>query len=410
MPENPRESAVAHDAPHSRAVQPVRALAAARYRWAILAAGTGGQAAYLALLVAPAVLAPALRDDLGLTLTQVGVVIAAPWIGPIATLLPWGLLADRVGERRVLAAGLGLCGSLAAPIAFTSDFVALVILLGLAGGAGASVNSASGRAVMSWFGAEERGLALGIRQTSTPLGTAIAALALPGIEHAGGLEAAFLFLAGLTLAGAVVGGIVVRDVPGESGAAEAPRVLRDGRLWLIGMSGGLYLVAQLAVTGFLVLYFHDERGFSTQEAALVLAAIQIFAVALRIGLGRWSDLVRDRIGPLRLVGLAGFATLAATAAVLGAPVALVVAGFVVAGTVTMSWNGLSFTAAAELAGRERSGAAIGFQQTVLSATAAVAPPAFAAAVDATSWRLAFAAAALFPLAGSLLLVRVRTAP
>jgi hypothetical protein len=176
------------------------------------------------------------------------------------------------------------------------------------------------------------------------------------------------------------------------------------------MSGGLYLVAQLAVTGFLVLYFHDERGFSTQEAALVLAAIQIFAVALRIGLGRWSDLVRDRIGPLRLVGLAGFATLAATAAVLGAPVALVVAGFVVAGTVTMSWNGLSFTAAAELAGRERSGAAIGFQQTVLSATAAVAPPAFAAAVDATSWRLAFAAAALFPLAGSLLLVRVRTAP
>ncbi len=360
--------------------------------------------------MAPAVLAPALRDDLGLTLMQVGVVIAAPWIGPIATLLPWGLLADRVGERRVLAAGLGLCGSLAAPIAFTSDFVALVILLALAGGAGASVNSASGRAVMSWFGAEERGLALGIRQTSTPLGTAIAALALPGIEHAGGVEAAFLFLAGLTLAGAVVGGIVVRDVPGESGAAEAPRVLRDGRLWLIGMSGGLYLVAQLAVTGFLVLYFHDERGFSTQEAALVLAAIQILAVALRIGLGRWSDLVRDRIGPLRLVGFVAFATLAATAALLGAPVALVVVGFVVAGTVTMSWNGLSFTAAAELAGRERSGAAIGFQQTVLSATAAVAPPAFAAAVDATSWRLAFAAAALFPLAGSLLLVRVRTAP
>jgi sugar phosphate permease len=354
------------------------------------------------------VLAPALRDDLGLTLTQVGVVIAAPWIGPIGTLLPWGLLADRLGERRVLAAGLGLSGSLAVPIAFITDFAALVVLLGLAGGAGASVNSASGRAVMSWFGPEERGFALGIRQTSTPLGTAIAALALPAIERAGGLEAAFLFLAGITLAGSMAGAVVVRDVPGESGAAEAPKVLRDGRLWAIGASGGLYLVAQLAVTGFLVLYFHDEHGFSTQQAALVLAAVQVFAVALRIGLGRWSDVLRDRIGPLRLVGVAAFGTLGMTAAVLGAPVALVVGAFVVSGTVTMSWNGLSFTAAAELAGRDRSGAAIGFQQTILSFTAAVVPPLFAALVSATTWRTAFAVAAVAPLVGVGALVGVRT--
>ncbi len=353
-------------------------------------------------------LAPALRDDLGLTLTQVGVVIAAPWIGPIATLLPWGLLADRLGERRVLAVGLGLSGGLAVPIAFTSDFPTLVVLLGLAGGAGASVNSASGRAVMSWFGAEERGFALGIRQASTPLGTAIAALALPAIERAGGLEAAFLFLAGITLAGAVAGALVVRDVPGESGASEAPQILRDGRLWAIGASGGLYLVAQLAVTGFLVLYFHDERGFSTQQAALVLAVIQVFAVVLRIGLGRWSDVLRDRIAPLRLVGLAAFGTLGLTAAVLGAPVALVVGAFIVAGTVTMSWNGLSFTAAAELAGRDRSGAAIGFQQTILSFTAAVVPPLFAALVSATTWRTAFAVAAVAPLVGVGVLVAVRT--
>ena len=92
----------------------------------MLAAGTAGQAAYLALLTAPAVLAPALRHDLGLSLTQVGVAIAAPWVGPIATLLPWGLLADRIGERRVLAAGLGACAAFALPIAFTSSFAALV--------------------------------------------------------------------------------------------------------------------------------------------------------------------------------------------------------------------------------------------------------------------------------------------
>jgi sugar phosphate permease len=256
---------------------------------------------------------------------------------------------------------------------------------------------------MSWFGAEERGLALGIRQTSTPLGIAIAALALPAIERAGGLEAAFSFGAGLVLVMAVVGGIVVRDVPGQSEVSEAPKVLRDARLWVIGVAGGLYLVAQIAVTGFLVLFFHDERGFSTQEAALVLAVIQVFAVALRIGLGRLSDVRQNRIGLLRLVGLAGFASLALTAVVLDASDAVVVAAFVLSGMLTMSWNGLSFTAAAELAGRGRSGAAIGFQQTILSFVGAAAPPAFAAVVDASSWRFAFALGAVFPLAGALLL-------
>jgi sugar phosphate permease len=395
-------------------VRSVRAAAArpqpiGGYRWAVLAAGTGGQAAYIALLTAPAVLAPALRHDLDLSLPQVGLVIAAPWVGPIGTLLPWGLLADRVGERRVLAAGLGLCAALTVPIAFTSSFAAVVILLGAAGGAGASVNSASGRAVMSWFGPAERGLALGIRQTSTPVGTAIAALALPGIERSVGLEGAFLFLAVLTLTGAVVGGAIVRDVPGRSVAGEARRVLSDGRLWTIGASAGLYLIAQVVITGFLVLYFHDERGFSTQQAALVLALIQALAIVLRIALGRWSDVLGDRIGPLRVVGLAAFATLAVTAAVLEAPTWVVIAAFVVAGGAAMSWNGLSFAAAAELAGRERSGAAIGFQQTILSATATVVPPVFAALVGATSWRAAFALVAVAPLLGSAMLSGGRVA-
>ena len=39
----------------------------------------------------------------------------------------------------------------------------------------------------------------------------------------------------------------------------------------------------------------------------------------------------------------------------------------------MAWNGLSFTAAAELAGAARSGAAIGFQQSVLSGLGVLAP-------------------------------------
>jgi MFS family permease len=71
-----------------------------------------------------------------------------------------------------------------------------------------------------------------------------------------------------------------------------------------------------------------------------------------------------------------------------------------------SWNGLSFTAAAELAGRARSGAALGFQQTALSVAAATTPPLFALLVEQGSWALGFGLAALLPLAGIGLMRRL----
>ena len=91
---------------------------------------------------------------------------------------------------------------------------------------------------------------------------------------------------------------------------------------------------------------------------------------------------------------------------MGAPAGVLVAALVLAGGFAMAWNGLSFTAAAELAGRARSGAALGMQQSALAATGAAVPPIFAAVVGATSWRAAFAIAAAFPLAGVALLRRL----
>jgi sugar phosphate permease len=359
-----------------------------------------------ALTIGLPVLAPALRDSYDLSLLRVGIVLDSVWLGTVVTLLPWGLLADRYGERLVLASGLGCSGAALVAAAYTSSFWPLVALLALAGAAGASVNSASGRAVMQWFSVRERGLALGVRQTAIPLGGLVAALVLPTLS----LRAAFLFLAALSLVGAAFGMLVIRERKTDEDVVEAPALggtLSDGRLWLLSGGSSLYLVAQLAITSFLVLFLHDERGFSPGAAAAVLGAVQVLATGLRIGVGRWSDLVGSRMIPLRLVGLASSATLAAAAAVLGASRMLLVPAFVLAGGFAMAWNGLSFTAAAEIAGRTRSGAAIGMQQTALAAAGAAVPPAFAALVSATSWRAAFGLAAVFPLAGVQLLRSLR---
>jgi sugar phosphate permease len=375
----------------------------------VLAAGTAAQTSFSAVIVGLPVLAPALRDAHSLSLLQIGVVLDSLWIGTLLTLLPWGVLADRVGERLVLGSGLLLCAAALVGAGDAERFEPLILLVGLAGAAGASVNAASGRAVMQWFPAAERGFALGVRQTAIPIGGLISALVLPALS----LRGAFVFLAGLCVAGALFGVIVIREREGaaEDDVLEARGLgatLRDRQLWLVCGASSFYLVAQLAITGFLVLFLHDERGLSDAAAAGVLAGVQVVAAAMRIGGGRWSDRLGSRVRPLRIVGFASAITLAVAAAVLSAPLVVLVPAFVLAGGLSMAWNGLSFTAAAEIAGRTRSGAALGMQQSALAAAGALVPPAFAAVVAASSWRLGFAAAAAFPLAGVALLRPLRS--
>ena len=381
-----------------------------RYRWAVLAAGTAAQAGFSAVLIGLPVLAPALREEFGLTLSEVGIALSSIWIGPIVTLLAWGLLADRVGERFVLASGLSLCGLLVAVAGQVGEFWPLVLLLGLAGAAGASVNAASGRAVMQWFVPEERGLALGVRQTAIPIGGAIGALALPVVEQSRGLDAAFLFLAALAVAAALVALVVVREPPArdEELAGDAvPWTLRDSRLWTLCTGSGLYLTAQVALMSFLVLFLVDEHGLSAGEAGAALAALQVGAVLTRIGAGRLSDVLGSRLRPLRWVGLASAFGLLATAAVAEGALPVVIVVAVVAGAISMAWNGLSLAAAAELAGRARSGAAIGFQQTTLAVLGVFVPVLFAILVDSTSYQTGFAVAAGGPLVGWWMLGRLR---
>jgi len=349
------------------------------------------------------VLAPALRERYSLSLPEVGVVLAAEWIGLTFAMLPWGFAVDRFGERWTLTIGLGGCSACLAGAAFAPDLASLVLLLGLAGLTGASVQSGSGRAVMRWFHADERGLALGIRQTAVPVGGALAAVVLPLL---GGTRAGFLFLAAFVAVGAAAGAIVLRA--GGSQTLELEDVessLRDRQLWLVCGVGALYVSAQVALMGFVVLFLHDDRGFSPGAAAGVLAASQVVAAALRIGMGRWSDVTGSRVRPLRLTGSAMTVALVLVALLATAADPVVAVALAAATAVSMAWNGIAFTLAAELGGR-RGGAAIGLQQTVLAAVGVATPIAFAAIVSVSSWRVGFALAALAPLAGVALLRRM----
>ena len=82
-----------------------------RYRWVILATGAVGAGAFSALRMGLPSLAPALRSELGLSLGEVGLAFAAVTGGGMLTLVPWGALTDRIGERPVMASGLAGCAA-----------------------------------------------------------------------------------------------------------------------------------------------------------------------------------------------------------------------------------------------------------------------------------------------------------
>jgi MFS family permease len=387
----------------------VRGVSDRRYRWVVLAAGTLAQASFSASSVGLPALGPALKSHYGLTLSETGVVLAAIGIGMLFTLLPWGLVADRVDERWVIATGLtGASGALAAA-STTHGYGAVTATLVATGALGASVNAASGRAIMAWFPSSELGTALGIRQTAIPIGGALGALALPALASAGGTRLAFLFLAGACLTGAAIAAIFVRGGSREElEIGEVSRPVHDPRMWLLGAGTGLYLVAQIGLTAFVVLFLHQHHHVSGHAAGAVLAAIYVLAIAARIGSGRISDRLGSRLRPLRTIGVALALCTAAVAAATEAPLALLVPLFVVAGVLSMSWNGLAYASAAEMAGAARTGAALGFQQTLLGVVVAAAPP-VVAAIATQSWRAAFFVAAAGPAVGVLILRQVREA-
>jgi sugar phosphate permease len=378
--------------------------ASSGYRWVVLAVGAGATASISAVQGGLPALGPAIQEAFGLSLVQVTAVFTAFALGTVTTLLAWGVLADRVGERHVIAGGLGAAGVLMAGVAASDGYAALVGGVALAGALGASGIAASGRAVFNWFPRQERGLALGLRQTAVPVGAAAASFSLPPLAAAAGLDAALYVLAGAMMLAACSAGIWLREGPRfESVAPPAPDALRDPRIWRLSAASSLMIVGQVGVTSLLVLYLYTERDWSAASAALALGGMQLGAALARIAAGRWSDLRDERIEPFRrLAAVAGLLLLAA-AALTPAPTAIAIPVLIAGGVAAMSWNGLSFTAAAEISGRRQAGTAMGIQNTAMRVVAAGVPVTFGALASGVSWPAAFAVMGVTPLVARALL-------
>ncbi|MDR2853289.1 MAG: MFS transporter, partial [Burkholderiaceae bacterium] len=339
--------------------------------WRMLALGVGAQAAGTFLVSTPVYLIPLLHIRQGMALADAGLLASAPTFGAVLTLVAWGALADRFGERWVIAGGLGLTALFAFAAAPVGGYGWLGLWLGLGGAAAASTNAASGRVVVGWFPRRLRGLAMGIRQMAQPLGVAAAALAVPPLAGRYGIAAPLLLAGGATLVLALACAWGIRNPPrpaqpsmGAPVTASANPYAQNQFLTRIHLVSALLVFPQFALSTFGLVWLTAGMGWNATAAGAVVAAAQFVGAFGRIGVGVLSDHMGTRIGVLRWVAVSGVVSMAA----LGLTGALhwdVAAAlmFILACTISVADNGLAFTSVAEAAGPFWAGRALGIQNT-----------------------------------------------
>jgi sugar phosphate permease len=371
-------------------------------RWSMLVVALTTTTCANVFITGAAFLIPSLHTERGLDLAAAGLLSSMPSFGMVLTLIAWGYVVDRVGERLVLTLGSVLIAAAAFAAASVHSLFAVGAFLFLGGMAAASSNSASGRLVVGWFPPDQRGLVMGIRQTATPLGVGLGALVIPRLAESQGVSAGLLFPAVICAASAVVCAVAVIDPPRPS-RSEAPAehlanpYRMSSVLTRIHAVSVLLVVPQGVLWTFALVWLMTDRGWSAASAGAVITAAQVMGAGGRIAAGRWSDVTGSRLRPIRAIALAAAAAMGLLALTdwLNSPVS--VAMMVIASVITVSDNGLAFTAIAEIAGPFWSGRALGMQNTTQHLASAAAAPLFGALIGGVGYPVAFAACALFPL-------------
>jgi len=382
--------------------------------WVVLALGVLAQTAGTLVVTAPALLIPYLHAN-GLSLAQAGLLASAPTAGMVLTLIAWGAVTDRIGERVVIAGGLVLTTLAVAGAWLAGDDTVLLGVAFLAAGmTSASTNAASGRVVVGWFPKERRGLAMGIRQMSQPLGVTLAAVTVPQLAEASGIRSALVLPVLLCAVLAVACAFGIADPPrptrkrsptaGTSNPTNVtsttggtPNPYRaSGFLWRIHAVSILLVVPQFTLSTYGLVWL-VTLGWSTSAAGLLVGAAQFVGAIGRILVGSWSDHVGSRVGPLRVVAVSATVVMAVLALVDVAHLPAAAVVLVVATSVTVADNGLAYTSVAEAAGPSWSGRALGAQNTGQFIAASAVGPGIGALVGLVGFAGSFLLVAALPV-------------
>ena len=236
-----------------------------------------------------------LKQKLGLSNTEFGLLVSTPVLLGAAMRLPLGIWTDRFGGRIVMTV---LLVAAAPPVWLVShatrywQLLAIGLLLGVVGAAFAVGTPYCAR----FFPKEKRGFAMGFFGAGTS-GAALNMFVAPPLSEAWGWTAVPRVYALVLLATAAIFWFVSAPDPGAGGKGgptlrQQLAVLKDWRVWKLCQYYSLTFGGFTALSLWMTQYYVQEYGFGVQTAGLLAIAFALPAGLLR-AFGGWLS---DRLG------------------------------------------------------------------------------------------------------------------
>jgi MFS family permease len=270
--------------------------------------------------VAPAVMTQELMAEFSLAAAGLGNLSAFYLVGYVAMQIPTGLMVDRYGARRVLAAGAAVAAAGSFLFALAPNLYAANLGRLLIGGSVGVAWVGTLKLAAHWLPAQRFALASGLALAAGMSGAVIAGVPLVAAVGAFGWRPVMLAGAIAIAFICVAIWLIVRDDPADRGyigyfnapaglAAARPsvwrglaEVLRYCNTWLIffapqGISGATIAFGGLWGVPYLVSVY----GFSAERAAFYCSALMLAWAVGGPVFGAFSDRLRER-KPLYVIG------------------------------------------------------------------------------------------------------------
>ncbi len=269
-----------------------------------------------------------IAEDLGLSLSQKGLLVAVPILSGALLRVPLGLLSDRVGGKRV---GVALLAFLFLPLALGWQageslpvLLATGLLLGTAGASFAVALPLASR----WYPPERQGLVMGIAAAGNG-GTVIANLVAPRLAAIVGWHNV-LVLAMLPLALVLVAFLLMaKDSPASVRASQRSSykaTLKQADLWWFCLFYSVTFGGYVGLSSFLPIFLRDQYQVTPVTAGYVTAGAALVGSALRPLGGYLADrLGGTRVLPLLLLAIGALYLLVSQLPSFGVLIPLVVA-------------------------------------------------------------------------------------
>jgi len=349
--------------------------------------------------ILPAV-APKVVETYRISSSLIGYQVSLISLAMLFSLVFGGNLSVRWGGCRTSQLGLTLCivGCIVAMLPHPAFMLLSALPMGLGYGL---VSPATSQVLMRFTPPPRRNLIFSLKQTGVPLGGIAAAGLAPAIALWVGWQWA---LAANAVALAVLMLCMQRgrfywdnDRDPRFKVIDNPfgglaTVWRDRVLRLLGIAGGAFVIMQLALITFTVIFFVEEMNLGLVEAGLILMASQAGGVVGRLFWGWIADMLRDCFKALALLGAVMTATTLLCLAITPAwPVTLSCLLFFVLGSTASGWNGAFLAEVARLAPAQSVSAATGGSLFLVNIGKFIGPILFTLAYQVTgSYGSAFA--------------------